>query len=306
MKLSLGPILYFWSREQVLDFYRHAVDWPVNIVYLGEVVCAKRHAMTLDDWLLIAEELSEAGKQVVLSTLALVEAESELKRMRRIAENGRFMVEANDMAAVQAVAGKVPFVAGPHLNVYNNETIALLAEEGAKRWVMPVELSRDTLQALMPRIPDGMETEVFAFGRMPLAFSARCFVARAEGLPKDDCQLRCMDYSDGLLLESQDNQQFLAMNGIQTQSATTYSLINEVEQMKAVGVDVLRLSPQSRGMKHVVELFAEALDSELNIGEREVALRNLALGELSNGFWHGTAGMERTEQGDDFSGMIQG
>lgn len=292
MKLSLGPILYFWPREQVLDFYRQAIEWPVDIVYLGEVVCSKRNVMKLDDWLLIAEELNESGKEVVLSTLALVEAESELKRMRRIAENGRFMIEANDMAAVHAVAGKVPFVAGPHLNVYNNETIELLSDLGAKRWVMPVELSRETLRELMSRMPEGMETEVFAFGRIPLAFSARCFVARAEGLPKDDCQLRCMDYSDGLLLESQDEKQFLAMNGIQTQSASTYALLNEVQDMQSLGVDVLRLSPQSRRMKGIVELFASAIANEPDTDDRLAQLNKLALGELSNGFWHGEAGMD--------------
>jgi collagenase-like PrtC family protease len=291
MKLSLGPILYFWPREQVLEFYRQAIDWPVDTVYLGEVVCSKRNAMKLDDWLLIAEELNESGKEVVLSTLALVEAESELKRMRRIAENGRFMVEANDMAAVQAVAGRVPFVAGPHLNVYNNETIDLLAELGARRWVMPVELSREALQTLKPRLPEGVETEVFAFGRLPLAFSARCFVARAEGLPKDDCQLRCLDYSDGLLLESQDKKQFLAMNGIQTQSASTYALLEEIPEMSAMGVDVLRLSPQSRGMARVVRLFADAIADEPERGEAHALLHRLALGELSNGFWHGQEGM---------------
>lgn len=195
------------------------------------------------------------------------------------------------MAAVQAVAGKVPFVAGPHLNVYNNETIELLAEQGAKRWVMPVELSCQTLQALMSRMPNEVETEVFAFGRMPLAFSARCFVARAEGLPKDDCQLRCMDYSDGLLLESQDEKQFLAMNGIQTQSASTYALLNEIHDMQSLGVDVLRLSPQSRGMQRIVELFASALADEPDTDDRQSQLHKLALGELSNGFWHDEAGM---------------
>ncbi len=295
MKLSLGPILYFWPREQVFDFYRQVADWPVDTVYLGEVVCSKRNALKLDDWLQIAEELEAAGKEVVLSTLALVEAESELKRMRRIAENGRFMVEANDMAAVNAVAGKVPFVAGPHLNAYNHETLTLLHELGAKRWVMPVELSQETLQQIMTVSSDELETEVFGFGRVPLAFSARCFIARAEGLPKDNCQLRCMDYSDGMLLKSQDEKQFLAMNGVQTQSATSASLLGEVSQLREMGVEMLRLSPQSQDMDKVVGLFAEALDDIKTNGERDEFLAALAMGELSNGFWHGKAGMARVE-----------
>ncbi|MCW9088398.1 MAG: U32 family peptidase [Gammaproteobacteria bacterium] len=298
MKLSLGPILYLWPREQVFDFYREAADWPVDTVYLGEVVCSKRNALKLDDWLQIADELAAAGKEVVLSTLALLEAESELKRMRRIAENGRFMVEANDMAAVNAVAGKVPFVAGPHLNAYNHDTLELLHELGAKRWVMPVELSAETLQRIMAGLPSGMETEVFGFGRLPLAFSARCFVARAEGLPKDDCQLRCIDYSDGLLLQSQDEKGFLSMNGIQTQSATTCSLLDDLPQLREMGVDLLRLSPQSRGMAQIVSLFAEALAQGSISSERSEALEKLAMGELSNGFWHGQPGMSRVAEVD--------
>lgn len=295
MKLSLGPILYFWPREQVFDFYNRVEGWPVDTVYLGEVVCSKRNALKLDDWLLIAEELAEAGKEVVLSTLALVEAESELKRMRRIAENGRFMVEANDMAAVNAVAGKVPFVVGPHLNAYNHETLTLMHELGAKRWVAPVELSGESLKRIMAGLPEGMETEVFGFGRLPLAFSARCFIARAEGLPKDDCQLRCIDHGDGLLLKSQDEKGFLAMNGIQTQSATTTSLLGEVAQLQEMGVEVLRLSPQSRGMERIVALFADAVADEPDTGERHLILEKLAMGELSNGFWHGRPGMDRVD-----------
>lgn len=296
MKISLGPILYFWPREQVFDFYKQAASWPVDTVYLGEVVCSKRNALNLDDWLTIAEELTAAGKEVVLSTLALVEAESELKRMHRIAENGHFLVEANDMAAVQAVAGKVPFVAGPHLNVYNTETLSLLHELGAKRWVMPVELSRDTLRALLIGMPEGMETEVFAFGRIPLAFSARCFVARAEGLPKDNCQLRCIDYSDGLLLRSQEDEPFLAMNGIQTQSAGSCNLLGAVPEMKDMGVEVLRLSPQSQGMERIVALFRQAIDGEVVTTEALGQIEKVAVGETCNGFWFGEAGMAKVTE----------
>ena len=292
MKLSLGPILYFWPRDQVLDFYKQLAEWPVDIVYLGEVICSKRRLLNLDDWLTIAEALSAAGKEVVLSTLVLMEAESELKTMRRIIDNGKFLVEANDMAAVQIAANKVPFVAGPHLNIYNCESLSLMQEAGATRWVMPVELSRDTLQVLLDGCPSDLETEVFAYGRLPLAFSARCFTARNEGLPKDDCQLRCGDYADGVVMRSQEKQDFLVINGIQTQSATSCSLLDALPEMAAMGVDILRLSPQSGNMAEIVEIYYEVLDGELSVEEGVKSLDKLAAGELSNGFWYGKSGME--------------
>src|SRR4030066_1826913 len=105
MKLSLGPILYYWERERVLDFYAQAAGWPVDIVYLGEVVCSKRRARRPADWLGFAGSLALAGKEVVLSTLALIEAESELGALRRAVGNGRFTVEANDAAALNMLSG---------------------------------------------------------------------------------------------------------------------------------------------------------------------------------------------------------
>jgi collagenase-like PrtC family protease len=243
MKLSLGPIPYFWPRETVFEFYARAAVSPVDIVYLGETVCAKRRALRLADWIALAEQLVAAGKEVVLSTLTLLEAESELGQLRRIAENGRFTVEANDWGAVNLLAGRASFVAGPHLNVYNAASLAVLADSGASRWVPPLELSRDALAALQAARPEGIETEVFAFGRLPLAFSARCFTARAHNRPKDDCGFRCADYPDGMLLKTQEGEPFLVLNGIQVQSAGTHSLVAHLQALAALGVEVLRISP---------------------------------------------------------------
>lgn len=292
MKISLGPILPYWQREQVMDFYHQVANWPVDIVYLGEVVCSKRRALRLDDWLSLADRLSEAGKEVVLSSLALMEADSELKTLRRLIDNAKYPIEANDMAAVQLAAGRRPYVAGPHLNIYNGETLALHHEQGASRWVMPVELAHHTLTELQQQRPAGLQTEVFAFGRLPLAFSARCFTARAHRLPKDDCQLRCGDYPDGLPLRTQEGEPFLAMNGIQTLSAASCNLIASLSQMAEMQVDVLRLSPQSRNMGYVVETFAAVRDGRIDGLEGRQLIDKATSGASCNGYWHGQAGMD--------------
>ncbi|MCK7577034.1 MAG: hypothetical protein MZV65_15175 [Chromatiales bacterium] len=44
--LALGPDrCTIWpQREKLLDFYERSSAVPVDIVYLGETVCSKRHA----------------------------------------------------------------------------------------------------------------------------------------------------------------------------------------------------------------------------------------------------------------------
>lgn len=288
MKLSLGPLQYFWPRERTLAFYRQVVDWPVDIVYLGETVCSKRRELRTTDWLALAEELAASGKEVVLSTLALIEAESELSVLDRQISHGGFWIEANDLSAVQLCRAKGrPFVAGPTLNVYNHHALKLLVEDGLRRWVPGVEQGQTLIQSLrdayvlaghpMP------ELEVIAWGRLPLAFSARCFTARALDVPKDQCGFRCIDYPDGLPLATREGQPFLRINGISVQGEDITDLGPELPALRALGVDILRLYPHADGMEAVVRHFDAA---------RRSTQPPARLGQ-PNGYWHGGPGMRR-------------
>jgi len=296
MKLSLGPVPYYWPRDTLLAFYQEVVDWPLDCVYLGETVCSKRRGLTLEDWLALAETLAAAGKEVVLSTLALLEAESELLTLRRICGNGRFTVEANDLGAVQLLIGQgTPFVTGPTVNIYNPHTLALLARKGLRRWVLPVELSRDSLAALQGQRPQGVETEVLAFGRLPLALSARCFTARSRNLPKDDCQYCCLDYPDGRLLSTREDKPFLVLNGIQTLSAEHVNLLPELADLVRLQVDMLRIGPQPAHTGRIVEAFATCIRDGTNPQSAAAGLERLAPLGVCNGYWHGTAGMDHEQ-----------
>ncbi|HEY5719245.1 MAG TPA: U32 family peptidase [Gammaproteobacteria bacterium] len=291
-RLSLGPVQYHWPRARLEAFYAEVADGPAAVVYLGETVCSKRRELRLDDWLALATQLQQAGKEVVLSSLALLEAESELKRLRRLCSNGRFRVEANDIGAVRLLAAEgVPFVTGPAVNIYNQHTLALLARQGLCRWVMPLELSRATLAGILAEAPPAIETEVTVYGRIPLAWSARCFTARHHNLPKDDCREVCRDYPDGLLVETREAQPFLAFNGIQTQSAQTYSLVEEVEDLAALGVDLLRVSPQAADTATVLACFAAVLDGGRAADDAAAELAGLMPVGACRGYWYGEAGI---------------
>ncbi len=131
-------------------------------------------------------------------------------------------------------------------------------DKGLVRWVLPVELGLDTLKDLQAQRPEGVETEVFALGRLPLAYSARCYTARSHNLPKDDCRFKCLDYPDGSLLKTREGQDFLVLNGIQTQSALTHQVLDQLPELKALGVDVLRISPQYNHTMEIIDIFDAA------------------------------------------------
>lgn len=290
MKLSLGPLQYFWPRERTLAFYREAADWPVDIIYLGETVCSKRRELGTRDWIALATELAVSGKQIVLSSLALIEAESELGALQRLVDHGDCWIEANDLSAVQLCRERgVPFVAGPTLNVYNHHALAMLMDDGLRRWVPGVEqghtLLRELREAMQAEQREMPELEVITFGRLPLAFSARCFTARALDVAKDQCDFRCIEYPDGMPLATREGRPFLRINGIQIQGEEIADLGPELPALRELDVDILRLYPQAEGMAEMVAHFHLARRSPVappRIGAR-------------NGYWHGEPGMRMSE-----------
>nr|WP_298250065.1 U32 family peptidase [uncultured Halomonas sp.] len=294
LRLSLGPVLFYWTRQHYADFYREAADWPVEVVHLGESVCSRRRDMKLDDWLGIGRELAQSGKQVVLSSLALIESEADLRDLRKLCDNGEFLVEANDQSALQRLsAAGLAFVAGAALNLYNPATLAVLSRLGMQRWQAPVEMSRDELARLLDDCRrQGLDApcEVFAYGHLPLAWSSRCFTARRYQKPKDRCQFVCQKHPEGLALRSQESQRVFTLNGIQTLSGACQDLRHEVSDMAAMGVGAARLSPRPTGMAEVVEAFDAARRGELPSPDP----LSLVDAEACDGYWHARPGMDHS------------
>ncbi|RJT43607.1 U32 family peptidase [Rahnella woolbedingensis] len=289
MKYSLGAILYYWPKAQVEDFYQTAATSSADIIYLGENVCTKRREMKVNDWMEVARQLAASGKQVVISTLALLQAPSELNELKRYVDNGEFLLEANDFGAVNMAAERhLPFVVGHALNCYNAVTLKLLQKQGMVRWCMPVELSRDWLVNLLNQcdelgIRDKFEVEVLSYGHLPLAYSARCFTARSENRAKDECETCCISYPQGRKMLSQENQQVFVLNGIQTQSGYCYNLGNELVSMQGL-VDIVRLSPETQDTLTTLEAFRN--------NERGLLPLTLTDKADCNGYWQRVAGLE--------------
>jgi collagenase-like PrtC family protease len=132
---------------------------------------------------------------------------------------------------------------------------------------------------------------VWAFGRVPLAVSARCYHARLHGRAKDSCQFVCENDPDGLAVETLDGEAFLAVNGVQTLSHTCCNLICEASELGELGVAALRLSPHTCDMVGVSRIFRDVLDGACDLGQGMAQLRALYSGSaFSNGFVRGAAG----------------
>ncbi|TCS38154.1 U32 family peptidase [Reinekea marinisedimentorum] len=289
MKLTLAPIPFYWPKQTVLDFYQQAQSWPVDRICLGETVCSKRREMRTEDWLDIARQLQAAGKEVAISTLALVEAESELKAIRSLCEQSDITVEANDLSAAEYLYqnGKA-FTGGPFLNIYNVETLKLLAQDGLSRWTLPVELGQKELSDLLADIKReqlNIKTEVMVHGYLPLALSARCFTARAVDRPKDACKKVCIEYPTGIPVDSREDQRLFNLNGIQTQSGLILDLLAELPTLADMGVDAVRVVPSQPDMSEIIHTYARALSGETGLASPASSA------SYCNGYWYGKEGM---------------
>lgn len=166
--------------------------------------------------------------------------------------------------------------------------LKILLKQGMMRWCMPVELSRDWLVNLLNQcdelgIRNQFEVEVLSYGHLPLAYSARCFTARSEDRPKDECETCCIKYPNGRNVLSQENQQVFVLNGIQTMSGYVYNLGNELASMQGL-VDVVRLSPQGTDTFAMLDAF--------RANENGAAPLPLTANSDCNGYWRRLAGLE--------------
>lgn len=288
-KLTMGPVLFNWKPETWRDFYFQVADEaPVDTVYIGEVVCSKRQPFFEPVFPEVLERLMASGKEVVLSTMALIMNKREMQSVRDIAGMEDMPVEANDVSAAALLAGR-PHVIGPFVNIYNEGTVAYFANQGATRFALPVELPLNSIGKLARSTE--AEIEVQAFGRLPLAVSARCYHARHHGLHKDGCQFVCDKSPDGMDLDTLDGEAFLAVNGIQTMSYTYANLIGDMDSLAGAGVSHFRLSPHTGDMVAVAQAFRDHLDGGLELGAAYERLDQLCPEAVfSNGYLYGQEG----------------
>ena len=96
-----------------------------------------------------------------------------------------------------------------------------------------------------------------------------------------------------MTLSTREGQAFLALNGIQTQSAQTCNLLPELAELRELKVDVLRVSPQPEGTEAVIEAFAACLRGERDPVETARAINATLPYGACDGYWQGQAGLRQ-------------
>jgi len=294
MKITLGPIPFLWEKERILSFYKEVSATPVSTVYLGEVVCSKRTVLGRDTIEAIARMLSDAGKEVVVSTLGLITHRDELNFIESLCSLP-LNIEVNNIGVLNLCPDKSRVICGPHLAIYNAPAAKFLAGLGIRRIVFMPELSQQAIESLSLSVPS-VEKEIIAFGNLPLAFSWRCYTARALNLSKTNCAIVCNKYPSGMPLDTMEGMPLFNINGTQLMSEKKVCMIEQINILRSFGIGHLRIIPQEHHTSEIVAIFNKTLTGDLSVPTALEVLKKFAPAGISNGWFHGRAGWEYVEE----------
>lgn len=294
MKITLGPIPFLWEKERILSFYKEISATSVSTVYLGEVICSKRYVLGIDTIEAIARMLHDAGKEVVVSTLGLITHRDELNFIESLCSLP-LSIEVNNIGVLNLCPDKSRVIGGPHLAIYNVPTAKFLTGLGIRRIVFMPELRQQAIESISLSVPS-VEKEIIVFGNLPVAFSWRCYTARALNLSKTNCAIACKKYPSGMPLETMEGMPLFNINGTQLMSEQKVCMIAQMEVLRGFGIGYLRIIPQEHHTFDIVEIFNRVLTGDLSVPAALEALKRLAPAGVSNGWFYGRAGWEYVDE----------
>jgi collagenase-like PrtC family protease len=93
------------------------------------------------------------------------------------------------------------------------------------------------------------------------------------------------------MLKTREDQEFLVLNGIQTQSSLTHQVLEQLPDLAALGVDVLRISPQYDHTFEIIKIFNLSLNTN-HLEELNNKLLEFLPAGACNGYLVEQAGMD--------------
>lgn len=252
MNISIGPAPTNWGRKRLKSFYQEIGRHPaVTRVYIGEISCTKRNILDAKLLLELENILREKGKEVVLSTYVLPTNSKDLQAARELIKEVQ-EIEINNIGVLNMWTREFPdkkATLGPFLNLYNSKSIYLLKKYPIKRVVLPVDLKLDAALAIVHQ--NSLACEIIVGGRVPIAFSWRCYTARAYNRIKKNCRFKCYEVPE-ISLKTLDDEPLFAINGLVIFSGKTDFLPTDLKKYKNRFAAV-RIEPHPKRTIEMVE-----------------------------------------------------
>lgn len=254
MKISIGPVPVQWTRNNVMTFYDAVALSSVDVVYIGDTVCAPHLGVHQRDRLAIARELARTGKEIVMSIRLGNCGAGSFNQWKWIVD-GEFPVEADDLGALRLVAGQRPFIVGSAIPCDSEWTLDRLVGSGARRRVLPALCKGEALQALL--LPRNAACEMELPVLSPRQFSRwQCQVGQCAYKSLSVHSLSGCDLASAWEARIPDWQ-------------------HDLKALRAEGISVLRIVARSLRAVDVAQILSELVRDEISPNEAYGRYKNV-------------------------------
>jgi len=276
--------------------------------YLGQPYCLKYEGnflAELDDLAVVVDALHRRGKKAYLTTPAIPKGK-DLPRVREAiataAAAGIDGVEAHDVGVFRFLRTEFPEVrahVGNFANVYNERSAAVYRRLGAARIVPSHELTGEELSIIASL--EGVEFERPVHGPLPLGMAYACLLRRGDNGDKlGPCRQQC---SDDYSLELEGWR--MRSVGTSLLMGAEYCLLEHLAGLIAAGVNSVRLETyfdRAEKIDVLGKVYRAALERAVDGKgpgiEEVVAVSQLAVSGLCNGWHFGRSGRDYVSAGD--------
>ena len=246
----------------------YAINYGADAVYLGmtdfSLRSMRKGEIITRDNLKKAVDLARSYNKKAFLTLNIYAFNEDIKNLYEyidvIADANPHAIIVSDFGIVNIIKKELPnidFHISTQANTLNYEAVKFWRDFGAKRVILPRELSIPQIKEIHDNVPD-IELEVFVHGSQCVAFSGRCllsdYMTRGERKANQGgCAQPCR-WSYKLLEETRPGEYFEITQddrGAHILSPKDLALIEYIPQLIEAGVDSFKVEGRTKSLYYV-------------------------------------------------------
>ena len=252
MSIIIDSTPFHWDRASTLAFYDNAAELAADTFVLGDTLCAANSVLSWEEWQTIGNQLKQAGKQVIYSTMAFHKAHMSVAKLHKLIVNGDTPLEiaSNFMLLMRRDSRAITaFCTAREMDVTNEYRCQQLMNSGAM--FIPIHTSADIkqVQKSIDRLSNYtcVNFDVMVHGDLSL-----------ENLP--ECQFNPDD-------SGKEAHEMLCPAGKevahwnqQHPPQQVFDLADHIATLKQSRVSFFRIKPTQADMHAIVERYAQLIN----------------------------------------------